>query len=194
MSICEHLPRLAQRSHLWSLVRSLTHSTNDHSAGHMIMLSGRSDLPPGSTRQGPAERLALDRRRRRRPDPPAEQPASRGRAARAAGPQHGPNHPGPVCRRDGPHRDPWFIEASPFEPSAYGAYPGVRVRPPGAASPRARSRRFEAPSLSLPEGLTGPRVGSGCSCWSLSIAAGARSRASPRPRRSIRTARGPSRS
>ena len=45
--VCEHLPRLAQRSHLWSLVRSLTHPTNGHSEGHMIMLSGRSELPPG---------------------------------------------------------------------------------------------------------------------------------------------------
>ena len=45
--ICEHLPLLARRSHLWSLVRSLTHPSNDHSAGHMIMLSGRSTLPPG---------------------------------------------------------------------------------------------------------------------------------------------------
>src|SRR4051812_9321267 len=45
--ICEHLPLLARRSHLWALVRSLTHSSNDHSLGHMIMLSGRSQLPPG---------------------------------------------------------------------------------------------------------------------------------------------------
>src|SRR6516225_538174 len=47
IQICEHLPLLAQRSHLWSLVRSLTHRSNDHSAGHMIMLSGRTDLPAG---------------------------------------------------------------------------------------------------------------------------------------------------
>src|SRR3984885_7145048 len=47
LSICEHLPRLAQRSHLWALCRSLTHPSNDHSAGHHIMLTGRSDLPPG---------------------------------------------------------------------------------------------------------------------------------------------------
>src|SRR5205809_2628112 len=40
--ICEHLPMLAQRSQRWALVRSLTHSSNDHSAGHMIMLSGRA--------------------------------------------------------------------------------------------------------------------------------------------------------
>src|SRR5262245_29562217 len=31
IAICEHLPRLAQRSHLWALVRSLTHGSNDHS-------------------------------------------------------------------------------------------------------------------------------------------------------------------
>src|SRR5262249_5766451 len=53
IQICEHLPLLAQRSHLWSLVRSLTHPSNDHSAGHQIMLSGRSDLPPGFTPNGP---------------------------------------------------------------------------------------------------------------------------------------------
>src|SRR5213082_3601991 len=45
--ICEHLPLLARRSQRWALVRSLTHPTNDHSAGHMMMLSGRSQLPPG---------------------------------------------------------------------------------------------------------------------------------------------------
>src|SRR5260221_4557805 len=45
VQICEHLPKMAQRSHLFALVRSLTHRSNDHSAGHQIMLSGRSDLP-----------------------------------------------------------------------------------------------------------------------------------------------------
>src|SRR5262245_24123534 len=51
--ICEHLPRLARRSPLWSMVRSLTHPSNDHSAGHMIMLSGRTDLPPGFNPSAP---------------------------------------------------------------------------------------------------------------------------------------------
>src|SRR5204863_8334388 len=45
--ICEHLPMLAKRSHLWSLVRSLTHKTNDHSAGHLLMLTGRNTIPTG---------------------------------------------------------------------------------------------------------------------------------------------------
>src|SRR5215831_9712414 len=47
IQICEHLPLLAERSHMWALVRSLTHPSNDHSAGHMIMLSGQSTLPIG---------------------------------------------------------------------------------------------------------------------------------------------------
>src|SRR5437899_2026812 len=47
IQICEHLPMLAKRSHLWALVRSLTHPSNDHSAGHMMMLSGRTQLPQG---------------------------------------------------------------------------------------------------------------------------------------------------
>src|SRR5882757_10057266 len=45
--ICEHLPMLAQRSDMWALVRSLTHPTNNHSDGHLFMLTGRSQLPPG---------------------------------------------------------------------------------------------------------------------------------------------------
>ena len=45
--------RLAERSHLWALVRSLTHGTNDHSVGHNIMLTGRSDLPSGFNPNGP---------------------------------------------------------------------------------------------------------------------------------------------
>ena len=78
IEICEYLPRLAERSHLWALVRSLTHGSNDHSAGHHIMLTGRSDLPPGfDPNRAAARRLALDRRGRRGTDRPAPQPAAR---------------------------------------------------------------------------------------------------------------------
>jgi hypothetical protein len=45
--ISEHLPRLAARSHKWAVVRSLSHPSNDHSLGHHIMLTGRSDAPLG---------------------------------------------------------------------------------------------------------------------------------------------------
>ncbi|MCA9117188.1 MAG: DUF1501 domain-containing protein, partial [Planctomycetaceae bacterium] len=47
ISICEHLPLLAQRSRMWSLVRSLSHPTNGHTLGHYFMLTGRSEKSPG---------------------------------------------------------------------------------------------------------------------------------------------------
>ena len=47
IEICEYLPMLAQRSHLFSLVRSVSHSQNGHLQGCMLMQSGRSELPRG---------------------------------------------------------------------------------------------------------------------------------------------------
>src|SRR5204862_7713593 len=47
LHICEHLPELAKRSEKWALVRSLTHAHNEHSDGHHIMLTGRSEMPEG---------------------------------------------------------------------------------------------------------------------------------------------------
>ena len=68
---------------MWALVRSLTHPHPDHSAGHLLMLTGRSQLPPGFDPSKPeAQRLAVDRRRGRRGLPAAQQPAAGGRAAR----------------------------------------------------------------------------------------------------------------
>lgn len=46
LEICEHLPMLAQRSRHWAVLRSLTHPSNDHTAGHYYMLTGRSVPPP----------------------------------------------------------------------------------------------------------------------------------------------------
>src|SRR5262245_56342480 len=51
--ITEHLPLLAARSDKWALVRSLTHKSNDHSLGHHIMLTGRSDTPAGFNPSAP---------------------------------------------------------------------------------------------------------------------------------------------
>src|SRR5262245_29610189 len=124
IAICEHLPLLAQRSHLWALVRSLSHSSNDHSAGHHIMLTGRSDLPRGF-------------------DPNQPQPGDWPAIASVAGALTTPRNnlppavvlpeklihntgriiPGQFGGTMGSRRDPWFIEASPFDPTAYGAYP-----------------------------------------------------------------------
>jgi uncharacterized protein (DUF1501 family) len=152
--ICEHLPRLAQRSHLWSLVRSLTHRSNDHSAGHHIMLTGRSDLPPG-----------FDPGRAR----PGDWPSIAAIAGAATAPRHnlppaailpdrllhtsGRPIPGPYAGLMGRQRDPWIIESSPFDPMGYGAYPEYEFDHQERPQPAGKKKVFQAPNLSLPEGL-----------------------------------------
>ena len=44
--ICEHLPMLARRSNLWSLVRSLSHKESGHGKGTYVMLTGNTVVPP----------------------------------------------------------------------------------------------------------------------------------------------------
>ncbi len=156
--ICEHLPRLARRSHLWALVRSLTHRSNDHSAGHHIMLTGRSDLPPGfnpsAPRPGDWPSIAAVARAVTRPRnnlPPAAVLPERlvhttGRVI-----------PGQFAGLMGPTRNPWFIEASPFDSLGYGAYPEYgfdHQERPG----QPKEKVFQAPSLALPEGVARGRL------------------------------------
>jgi hypothetical protein len=158
VSICEHLPLLAERAHLWSQVRSLTHPSNDHSAGHMIMLSGQSALPAG-----------FDPNRAKTTDWPslaavasALLPARNNLPPAVVLPEKlvhntGRVIPGQFAGKLGERFEPWFIEASPFDPTAYGAYPEYefdhqeRKRAP-------REKHFEAPSLTLPEGFGGGRL------------------------------------
>lgn len=158
VSICEHLPLLAQRAHLWSLVRSLTHPSNDHSAGHMIMLSGQSTLPVG-----------FDPNRAKTTDWPsiaavagALVPARNNLPPAVVLPEKlvhntGRVIPGQFAGKLGERHEPWFIEASPFDPGAYGAYPEFefdhqeRTRPP-------KTKHFEAPNLTLPEGFSSSRL------------------------------------
>ncbi len=155
--ICEHLPQLAERSHLWALCRSVTHSSNEHSAGHHIMLTGRSDLPPD-----------FDPSRPRDTDHPSI-------SAIAGAVTQGRNNlppaivlpdkivhnsgrtlPGQFAGRMGARRDPWFIEASPFHNRSYGAYPEYAFDHQERGD--ADNRAFEAPSVQLPQWLTRPRL------------------------------------
>lgn len=157
--ICEHLPLLAERSHLWSMVRSLTHGSNDHSAGHHIMLTGRSDLPPGFNPNEPK---------------PTDWPAIASIAGVMAGSRNnlppavvlperlvhntGRVIPGQFAGVMGRSRDPWFIEASAFDPVAYGAYPEFEFDHQDRPNTPTRSR-FQVPDLTLPEGLGETRLG-----------------------------------
>jgi hypothetical protein len=157
--ICEHLPMLAARSDRWALVRSLRHRSNDHSAGHHIMLTGRSDLPTGFNPNKPQ---------------PGDWPSVAAVAGAAVVPRNnlppavvlpdrivhntGRVLPGQFAGLMGPQREPWFVEASAFEPRAYGAFPEYEFdhqQRPHAG----RRTAFAAPDLALPEGLNLNRFG-----------------------------------
>jgi hypothetical protein len=122
------------------------------------MLTGRSDMPAGF-------------------DPSRPRPADWPSIAAVAGAQATPRNnlppavvlperlvhntgrviPGQGAGLLGRSREPWFVEASPFDPTAYGAYPPYefdhqeRTRTP-------RRSRFQAPDLTLPEGFAPSRL------------------------------------
>jgi hypothetical protein len=158
LQICEHLPMLAARSKRWALVRSLTHPTNDHSAGHLMMLTGRSTLPPGFNPSSPKDTdwpaiaaVAGAVTRTRNNLPPAVVLPERivhntGRVI-----------PGQFAGVMGRQRDPWFLEMSKFEPKAYGAYPEYEFDHQERAYKPIRSE-FEIPDLTLPQGVDGTRL------------------------------------
>ncbi len=158
LQICEHLPQLAQRSHLWSLCRSLTHPSNDHSLGHHIMLTGRSDAPVGfnPSKPGPLDWPSIASvggavTRPRNNLPPAVVLPDRlvHYSARVL--------PGQFAGLMGARRDPWFIELSPFSSLGYGAYPEYEFDHQERPN-MPRRNKFEAPNLSLPEGVSFGRL------------------------------------
>jgi hypothetical protein len=156
--IVEHLPRLARLSPRWALVRSLTHKTNDHSAGHLLMLTGRATLPTGFNPNKPqagdwpsiaAVAGAATRRRNNLPPAvvlPEKLVHTSGRVI-----------PGQFAGQMGPAREPWFVEASPFDARAYGAYPEYEFDHQQRPLP-ARRRAWRLPSLTLPQEVGARRL------------------------------------
>jgi hypothetical protein len=157
--VCEHLPMLAARSQTWSLIRSLTTPYNGHSQGHTSILTGRTPMPTGYNGSKPqltdwpsiASVVGDAVPKRTNNLPPAVVLPERlvhysGRVL-----------PGQFGGLMGSRRDPWFIEASPYNSKSYGAYPEyefhfVRGRE------RNKELNFQAPNLSLPQGLTRSRL------------------------------------
>jgi hypothetical protein len=155
--ICEHLPRLAARSRRWALVRSLSHPSNDHSLGHHIMLTGRSEAPPGFNPSKPE---------------PTEFPSLasiagyllKGRnnlPSAAVVPFAYIHHTGRLVNGQfagqmGSRYDPWLIQAAHNCPG-YGACPNCfdHQRRPGG---HVGDPVFQTPNLRLPEGLTQGRL------------------------------------
>jgi hypothetical protein len=66
--------------------------------------------------------------------------------------------PGQFAGEMGARWDPWVLTASPYNPTSYGAYPvyGFHFER-GTENPK--HLKFQAPSLTLPEDLTRPRLG-----------------------------------
>ncbi len=157
--VCEHLPMLAARSQNWSLIRSLTTPYNEHSQGHTSILTGRTPMPLGYNPVKPqssdwpsiASIVGDAVPKRNNNLPPAVVLPERlihntGRTL-----------PGQFGGLMGSQRDPWFIEASPYNSKSYGAYPDYEFH-----FVRGRERnhelKFQSPNLSLPEGLSRSRL------------------------------------
>lgn len=158
IQICEHLPKLAQRSHHWSLVRSLTHSTNDHSLGHLLMLTGRNQKPPTFNGSKPMPEdwpsiasIVGDQLPSRNNLPPAVILPEKliHRTGRVI--------PGQLAGQMGPARDPWLIASSPFNATTYGAFPQYEFHH-ARGFENNKNLKFEAPNLTLPSELNFQRL------------------------------------
>ncbi|MFN0056407.1 MAG: DUF1501 domain-containing protein [Planctomycetales bacterium] len=161
VEICEHLPQLAQRGHLWSLCRSLAHKDNGHDTGTYLMLTGRSTVPSTFRSSRPQS---------------TDQPSIAAIAGYSTQSRHGmpksamlPEkiyhsntgvYPGQFAGLLGTQHEPWLIEATD-KPHAYHSYSGAFPQylfnlHKGEPSDK-QDWRFEVPNISLPEGVFEPR-------------------------------------
>jgi hypothetical protein len=155
----EHLPKLAAISDKWSMVRSLTHGTNDHSFGHHVMLTGVSTMPAGFNPNQPSATDepsiasvvgAVTRSQNNLPPAVVLPEKLVHRTGRII--------PGQFGGRMGARHDPWFLELSPFDPNSYGAYPQYGFDHQNKPE-KSVDRKFEPLSLSLPADLSASRLG-----------------------------------
>lgn len=155
IQVCEHLPMLAAQSDKWALVRSLTHPYNEHSLGHHVMLTGRTETPVGfdGNRPTPNDFPCLASVAMRLLPPRNNLPPA------AVLPEKlihvsGRTIPGQFAGQMGWKHDPWFVEASPYRDTEYihGAFPEYGFqRWEGPANPPGYV--FEAPRFELPQGV-----------------------------------------
>jgi hypothetical protein len=163
LQICEYLPRLAERSEDWAIVRSLTHPTNAHTVGHYYMLTGRTQASPGF--------------RGEREVRPTDWPAIASVVGHAL-PARSNNLPPAIVLPErlvhwsggvipgayggmmGRRGDPLVIEASPYgDPMWRGAYPEYTFPNSSRTPPRSPDARvFQAPSITLFPDMTSSRL------------------------------------
>lgn len=160
--ICEHLPLLAARTHKYSIIRSFSHGSNDHSLGHHIMLTGHEEVPRGFDPNRPSHNDW--------PSLPAVVSyATRGRASEIPAAvvlphllvhRTGRTIPGQMSGRMDGKYDPMLLNVAQDCPGGYGACPNCfhfeNLKFTHKGEP---SADFGAPGLDLPRGLTLARIG-----------------------------------
>ncbi|MEZ5326071.1 MAG: DUF1501 domain-containing protein [Verrucomicrobiales bacterium] len=158
LHICEHLPMLAKRSQLWGLCRSITHDSNEHSQGHHMMLTGRSELPVGFSPAAPL---------------PTNWPSIAALAGKVLPPvgslpasvvlpekiihRTGRTIPGQFAGMLGNHHEPFFVESSRYNPNSYGAYPDYLFDHAEGKVDGTRLQ-FRVPDFSLPDSVSLDRL------------------------------------
>ncbi len=157
IQICEHLPLLAQRSHLWALVRSLAHKESGHDKGTYVMLTGntvvpptfRSSLPQSSDLPSIAAIAGYSTKRR------GNLPRSVILPEKIYHSNTG-TYPGQFAGLLGPQHEPWLIQCTD-KPHAYhdysGAFPNYLFNLHDGVASDKDGWKFEVPFLSLQEGI-----------------------------------------
>lgn len=153
LHICEHLPELAKRSDRWALCRSVTHRWNEHSQGHHIMLTGRSETPSGFDPNKP------------RPEDYPSIAAMANRHLKGSGPlppsmvlpekiihRTGRTLPGQFSGLMGERWEPFFLDCSKYNAASYGAYPDYLFHH-GKGKINGTNKKFLEPDLSLPDAV-----------------------------------------
>jgi hypothetical protein len=157
IQICEHLPLLAQRSQMWTLVRSLTHLESGHDKGTYVMLTGNTVVPPSfrssmpqSTDLPSIAAIAGFATKRR-----GNMPTSAILPEKIYHSNTGV-YPGQFAGLMGSQHEPWMIECTD-KPHAYhdysGAFPKFLFNLHDGCPSDKDSWKFEVPYLSLQEGI-----------------------------------------
>lgn len=158
LQICEHLPKLASISDKWALVRSLTHPYNEHSEGHMAMLTGRTEMPVGFNPSKPK---------------PTDHPSIASIATQVTQPRNnlppaimlpetlihrsGRVIPGQFSGVLGRKHDPFLLSCCRFNSQTYGAWPEYGFHHArGKENPE--NFAFRSPSISLPVDVSKDRL------------------------------------
>ena len=150
--VCEHLPMLAQRSEMWSQLRSMSTDSSGHEPACHMMLTGRRDLPIGfnvndspSPNEWPTIPSVITYSLRNTKLPPAAvlpEPSVN---------EAGRVRPGQYAGRMGSQWEAWHIDIAAKCPLGNGACPDC-FRFEGTPFEHAANAIYDVPVLSLPEG------------------------------------------